>query len=328
MYQGKKKLLLSLSFVLIILVLTGGGVVPAQAQEKYPTKAIDIIVPVPAGGGSDLSARITADFLKKRWGVPINVINKPGGGSVIGTLDLYKARPDGYTVMFDSFTSQCVLEIAMKDLPFKVLDKTFIAVTTSAPMVFYVPSTSPMKSLKDVEAEAKRDPGNFTWSSLGGVSLNDFSVRQFFKAIGVDVSKTKPVSVSGGSEVLTLIAGGHIKFGVAGSAPGYSHVKAGTVRVVGVSGYRVPDYPDVPTAVEQGYPGVTLVNYNGFAGPPKLPASIVAQWDQALREAEKDQTSVTKLKGIGVEPYHLNSRETKEYVEKGREEAARLWGVK
>jgi tripartite-type tricarboxylate transporter receptor subunit TctC len=327
MYRWKKGLLLSLLLFWIPLMLTG-WVVRVESQDKYPDKAIDIVVPVPPGGGADLFSRVTADFLKKKWGVSVHVVNKPGGGTVIGAQEVYKAAPDGYTILSDAPLGDTMLEITIKDLPFKVLDRTFIASVVRTPYVFYVPSTSPSKSLKDVEADAKRDPSHFTWGLFGGAGPADFPSRQFFKAIGLDISKTKPVSIRGGAETLTLLAGGHIKLGVSSPASGLPHISAGTVRVVAVTGYRAPQFPEIPTAVEQGYPTVTAVSYYGFSGPPKLSPHIVAKWEEALQEMLKTQAFVSKLKTLDQDAFYINSHDLREFVKHGMEEAAKLWGLK
>jgi tripartite-type tricarboxylate transporter receptor subunit TctC len=322
-----RKCLLSVLFSFIALLLTG-LVAPVQSQDKYPSDAIEIIVPFVPGGSTDLIGRLIADNLKKKWGVRVDVVNKPGGNTVPANLEVQQAKPDGYTVFSDSQSSCSLLEVAMKDLPFKVLDRTFIAFTSASPHIFYVNAKSPIENLKDVEAEVKRNPGEFTWGSFGGVGAGDFLWRQFFKAIGVDVSKTKPVVTRGGSEIVSFVAGGHIKLGTASPTSGLPYVRAGTVKVVGVSGFRSPDFPDVPTAVEQGYPTVTAVFWTAVTGPPNVPSNIVHTWEEAIQDMLKDQEFISKLKTLGFKPFYLNSRDAREYVKKEIEEAKTLWGEK
>ncbi|RPJ07783.1 MAG: cupin domain-containing protein [Deltaproteobacteria bacterium] len=327
MHQKKMNCRLWILF-LVMVSLLAGGVDPAQAQEKYPSRAIEIIVPFVPGGSTDLVGRLIADNLKKKWGVPLNVVNKPGGNTVPANLEVHQSKPDGYTVFSDSQSSCSLLEAAVKDLPFKVLDRTFIALSTASPHIFYANAASPIKNLKDVEAEVKKNPGEFTWGSFGGVGAGDFLWRQFFKGIGVDVSKTKPVVTRGGAEIVSFVAGNHIKLGTASPTSGLSHVRAGTVKVVGVSGFRSPDFPDVPTAVEQGFPTVTAVFWTGITGPPKLPSHIVKKWEEAIQEMLKDPEFTSKLKNLGFVPFYKNSNSAQEYVAREMEEAARLWGFK
>jgi len=329
MNRVKEKFLFGLLFGLIIPMFIGWGwVANVQAQPKYPTKAIDIIVPFTPGGAVDLFARILAEDVKKKWGVPVNVINKPGGNTVPANLELYQAPPDGHILLADGHSGHGLFEVSMKDLPFKVLDRTYIAVLATGPQGYYVPSTSSMKNLKDVEAEVKKDPEHFTWGTLGGAGTGDFAVRQFFKAIGVDVSKTKPISCRGGSEMLSFTAGGHIKLGVAATGSALPHVRAGTVRVAGVTGSRALGFPEVPTAAEQGYPTVNATFYLGISGPPKLPPHVMAKWDEALREMIRDQGFISRLKNVSLAPYYLNSHEAREAAKAYIEEARSLWGLK
>ncbi len=328
MNQRKFTLLVEVLIIFILSIILTFSINHTQAQEKYPTRAIEIIVPFVPGGSTDLVARLIADNLKKRWGVPVNVINKPGGNTVPANLEVHQAKPDGYTVLSDSQSSCSLLEVAIRNLPFKVLDRTFIAFTAASPHIFYAKSASPIKNLKDVEAEVKKAPDQFTWGSFGGVGAGDFLWRQFFKAIGVDVVKTKPVVARGGAEIVSFVAGGHIKLGTASPASGLPHLRAGTVRVEGESGFRSPHFPDVPTAVEQGYPTVTAVFWNSISGPPNMPSYIIHKWEEAIQEMLKDQEFISKLKNLGLVPFYLNSREAKDYVAKEMEEASRLWGVK
>jgi tripartite-type tricarboxylate transporter receptor subunit TctC len=325
MCREKGKLLLSLLFALIMVI----AMVPQVcSQEKYPTKAIDLIVPFVPGGASDINARIVADFVKKKWGVPINVINKGGGASVPGNLEVYQAKPDGYTLLGDAQSSCSLLELAIKDLPFKIMDRTFIAMVSVSPTVFVTSPSHPWRTLKDLEAEVRKDPAGFTWGSLGA-GAGDYAARQFFKAIGIDVAKTKPVVCRGGAEVVSLTAGGHIKLGLTSAAASYSHAKAGTMRALGITGFRLPEsYPDLPTAEEQGYPTVNQVWWFGISGPPKLPSHIVSKWNEALQEMMKDPKYIARAKELLSVPFYRNSPDAREHVRKDMEEAGRLWGMR
>lgn len=198
--------------IMCILILWVGRV---QAQKKYPARAVNIIVPATAGGATDLLGRVISAYMSRRWEIPLNVINKPGGNYVPGTLELYNAAPDGYTCLVDAPASSSGLVVSVKNLPFKVTDRSFIASITLVPLMLAVPSVSPFRSLKDVEIEAKRDPEHFTWTSLGGSSTPDIVIRQFFRAIGVDVLRTKPIMSQGGSQAVILTAGGSVKLGSA-----------------------------------------------------------------------------------------------------------------
>jgi len=327
--MGKKKGSFSVSLLSVMVVLfLNVWVEQVQSQVKYPTRAIDIIVPFTAGGGADLYPRFIAENLKAKWGVPMNVINKPGGNTVPANLEVHQATPDGYTLLADGQASCSLLEIAVRDLPFKIMDRTFIAIIAVSPTVFYVPSTYPWKTLKDLEVEAKRDPEHFTWASLGSAGPGDYVVRQFFNSIGVDISKTKPIICRGSSEAAALTAGGHVKMAASSATSAYSTVKAGKTRAVGITGFRMSIYPGLPTAVEQGYSAITAVWWTGFSGPPKLPSHIIDKWNQALEELLKDPEFISKIDKIGGVPFYRNSLEAREYVRKEMEETKQFWGLK
>src|SRR4030042_314663 len=161
----------------ILLILSMGLASQGECQEKYPTRAIDIIVPFSPGGSTDLGARIVSIHLKNKWGFPVNVVNKPGGNTLPACVEVFQAKPDGYTFLADGLGSSSMLPLVVKDLPFKVMDRTFIAAMSHFPFVFAVAPDSPFKNLKDIEAEAKKDPGSFTWTSLGGAALHDYAFR-------------------------------------------------------------------------------------------------------------------------------------------------------
>jgi tripartite-type tricarboxylate transporter receptor subunit TctC len=323
---GAKWSLLTLTFLTFVLAIWVGQ---AEPQEKYPTRAIEIIVPFSPGGSTDLMARIIAPYMSKKWGVPVNVVNKPGGNTVPACLEVYNARPDGYTMLMDGTPSATLVVVAVKNLPFKIMDRTFISVIDTCPMLMMVSPNSPFKSLKDLEAEAKRDPEKLTWTSLGGAGNQDLMLRQFFKAIGVDVLKTKAVMSKGGTEPITLTAGGHVKIGSSTVATALPAIGGGMVRpIVVTSKTRMSQIPDVPTSEELGYPTVTSSNWHSISGPPNLPASIVNIWNKALEEVVKDPDVISKMNNIGALPLYYNARETREMVQKEIEEVKELWGLK
>ena len=145
----------------VMIVLFAGLADQAQGAEKYPARAIDIIVPFGQGGSTDLATRILADELKKMWGVPVNVVNKLGGNGVPGTMEALNAKPDGYTILADSVITSSWLPIVAQASSITIPERTYLALTVTTPFIFYVPASSPMKTMKDLEAEIKKDAGGF-----------------------------------------------------------------------------------------------------------------------------------------------------------------------
>jgi len=312
----------------LAILMTTGLVGQAQSQEKYPTRAITIVSPHTAGS-ADLAPRAMTPYLTKKWGVPVNVVNKPGGNSVPAQLEVYNSPPDGYTFFADGQAFSSLLPLVVKDLPFKVMDRTFIAGLAYGAGVIIVPSNSPYKSMQDVAEDVKKDPGGFTWAGQGGIGGSDYQTRRFLKAIGVDVLKTKPIVTSGGAAGAALVAGGHVKISFSSLTSAVPHLQANTVRALAVLWKeRDETLPNVPSIVEVGFPTVPATFWTGLSGPPKMATSVVEVWDKALREMTKDQEYIARLKNIGMRPMYLNGSEMKALIAKDTQEAAEIFGAK
>ena len=299
-----------------------------QCADKYPTRAVDFICPFGTGGSSDATNRVITDYLKNVWKVPVNMVSNPGGATVPASLEIYNAAPDGYTLLADT-SATSMLPIAVREVPFDVLERTFIATIFSFPQIFVVPANSPIKNMQDLADAAKKSPETFTWTSMGGTGSQDFTARQFFKAIGVDVSKTKPVVGKGGGDAATLTAGGHVVMGIVAPNTGAPLIKGGMMVPLSItSDKRIPMYPDVPTTAEVGYPTVNFGQWGGVSGPPKTSPEIIETWDKAVQDMIKDPQFVSKLDSMGVLITYRNGKDTKEFVIKETAEAKELWGVK
>ena len=313
---------------LLAMVVVLGGLASsdlARSAETYPSKPIDIIVPWGPGGATDTSARITADFLKKKWGVSLNVVNKPGGNTVPASLEVYNAQPDGYTVMGESAGGTSILALTVKNLPFKVMDRTFLGIMFVSPNLLVVNAKGPYKTLKDLADDIKKDPAGFVWSSLGGASTPDIAVRQLVNAIGVDFARTKPVTASSTSHQVVLVAGGHTKLSFSTVTTSLPLIKSGMVKGLGVTGQkRHSEVPDVPTFAELGFPTVAIVNWAGMTGPPNMPAHVIQAWEKAIQEMVKDPDVIAKLKNVGLEPLYYNSKDSIDRVTREIEEFSKL----
>jgi len=326
MDQQKKGSLAISVFITAFVLSNWMGI--AYSQDKYPIKAIDIIITVAPGSGIDLAGRLIGSYCNKKWHVPVNAINKPGGNNVPGCLDVYKASPDGYTLLCDSLQTSSAMFV-VRNLPFQIMDRSFFGAVAGAPLMLSVPSSSPYKSLDDLAEVIKRDPGNFRWASLGGASPPDYIAHQFFKAKGIDITKTKPVLTKGGAEATTLTAGGHVMLSGNTTAGTLVAFKGGMVRPLGVSGKsRHPDYPNVPTFEELGVPAIGVMQWYGISGPPKVSSHIGEIWNKVFQEMVKDQEIVKSMHNIGLIPFFLSANETKMVVLKDLEEMKKLYSQK
>lgn len=314
-------LLRALAIGVFLLPATAG-----LAQEKYPTKPIDIIVPFVAGASTDQSARVTAQVLEAKWGVPVRVINKPGGNTVPAVTEVMAAKTDGTTFLMDNAASSGMLDTVVKNLPFKVTDRTFVSTVAYTPMMFIVPADSPFKTLKDAADALKKDPESITWTSLGGVGGQDMVFRRFAAFNGVDIKRPRAIALKGGQEAINLTAGGHVAIGSGTFSSIAAPVSANKIRVIAVAGpERWPGLPDVPTTKDAGMAPVETIFWTGISGPPGLPANIVAAWNSALKELLTDKAVQQKMLNVGVLALYEDSAGMKKRVELEQKAAKELF---
>jgi tripartite-type tricarboxylate transporter receptor subunit TctC len=321
----------SICCVLLVtfLVINSGWFSLAQAQEKYPTKAIDIIVPFLPGGAQDLVTRIVANYLSKKWGVPINTVNKPGGNTIPACLEVMNASPDGYTLLGDGQPSSSTLKILERNLPFDIMNRSFISMLCNWPMMFMVHYDSPFKNMNDLAEDFKKSPESFTWASSGTSSPQEWGMRQFSKSVGVEFKRSRVILTKGGAEHLQLLLGGNIKLIIFTPIAASSPLENKLIRALGIaSKSRYPLLPDVPTMAEQGYPKVTVGFWCGISGPPKLPAHIVEKWNSALKDMVNDPQVVDKLKSMKSVPRYMNPAELRQYVAEEIKDAEAAWDLK
>lgn len=304
---------------LALVVIASMGETDASAQSKYPTRPVELIVPFAAGASTDACARVIAQVLETRWGVPVKVVNKPGGNTVPAVTEVMAARPDGTTLLVDNIASSAMLDTVVKNLPFKVSDRTFVAVMAHTPMMFIVHADSPIRTLKDAAEAMQKGTETFTWTSLGGVSAIDMVFRRFAQATGVDIQKTRAVALKGGSEAVTLTAGGHVQLGATTWSAIAAPHSAGKLRVLAVASTERWPNLDAPTTREAGFADIETSFWIGISGPPRLPADIVATWDAALKDVLADKGVQEKMLNAGIVTSYQNSRDMAARVERDRQ---------
>ena len=312
--------------LMFALSLSAAALSPATARDAYPNKPVELIVPFSAGAATDLGARVIAQALEGKWGVPVRVVNKPGGNTVPAVNDVREAKPDGYTILVDGPSQSTILDTAVPDLPFNVLDRTFIAIAATTPLVFFVAADSPYKSLSDVVADLKAQPEKFSWTSLGGATAPDLLFRQLAAAADVDVAKTRAIQLKGGNEAVTNVAGGHLKLGLGTISAAAPAQKGGKIRILAVASPTPwPALADVPTTAAAGYPGVEVLFWLGFSGPQKLPQATVTKWDTALRQVLADDTTRKSLLNVNLEPAFEDAAQTRARIQAERSIVQKLF---
>ena len=304
-------LLILIALVALAVALTG-----CSQKASYPAKAIDVIIPLPPGGGSDLGIRAVAKGLSAELGVPVNVINKPGGNQVPGTKSALDAPKDGYTLLSEGASAGSLM-VLQKNVPFKLEDRTFIAKVMEAPHAFFVSSKSPWKTLKDVAEAAKANPEQFTWAWMGGNTTTDLLVIKFLHESGVDVKKTKRVPVAGASKVAEAVAGNHIQFGAGGATAIWGLSKSGDIRVIAITGNkRLKGLEEVPTTSETGYSNISLNWWIGISGPKDMDKAAVQRLNEAAKKICEKPEFAKDLEAIGAYPAYLGPEATTEFAKK------------
>jgi len=233
----------------------------AEADE-YPNRVVQLIVPYPPGGGVDTEGRVIAQKLSEALAQRVIVVNKPGAGSVIGVRDAAKATPDGYTIL---------MLVTGASLPANTgydLQKDFepIGLIASIPIVIMANPSVPVKSMAEVLAFAKKQPGKLTVGTPPAPTLNYFGAEAFKAMAGADMTI---VTYKGTGPLTTDLLGGHVMLGFNTLPPAIGNIKAGKIKALAVAApQRLATIPDVPTTAESGLPGLDIVLYYGLVAPP------------------------------------------------------------
>jgi tripartite-type tricarboxylate transporter receptor subunit TctC len=259
-----------LRFVLAVVAMLAG--VGASAQD-YPSRPVKIVVPFAAGGPADVYARFLAQRLQDAMGQPFVVEDRPGGGSVVGTDVVAKSPADGYTLLLMSNT-HTVNESLMPQKPFQLMrDFTPVAPINYSDLVLVVNPSVPAKSLQELIAMAKAQPGKLNYASSGPGTPYHMAGELFKAMAGLDIVHV-PYKESSGAR--TGVLGGQVEMMFDAVTVMNEHVKAGKVRALATSGKaRSSVMPDVPTLAEAGVPGYEAVIWLGLIAPKNTPPAIV-----------------------------------------------------
>jgi tripartite-type tricarboxylate transporter receptor subunit TctC len=256
---------------------------PATAQD-YPTRQITMVVAFAAGGFADGVARVLAAKLGERLGQNIVIENRGGGGGNIGAAAVAKAQPDGHTLLVTT-TGLAINETITKEKGFALDDLKVVAIPAWAPETLSVHPTSPAKTLADLIAIAKTKPINFGSPGVGtsGHIANAYLFKELAKVEAVHVP------FQGGAPAVNAMSGGHID-ALAGAVPGYAgQLKSGLIRGIAVAAEkRLPDFPDIPTYAEAGFPELVAATWVGVFVPAKVSDAVADKLNKAINEVMKD----------------------------------------
>jgi tripartite-type tricarboxylate transporter receptor subunit TctC len=272
----------------------------APAQEAFPNKPVKILVPQTPGGASDALARIVAQKLAEKWGQPVVVENRAGAGGNVGMEVVANAPADGYTLLMSYVGTHAINGALYKKLPFDP-EKDFAPVATLAtlPFVAVTKADSPIKTIPDLVAAAKR--GQLTYGSAGNGSVNHLLGEMFNSAAGV---KLVHVPYRGAAPAMQDLMGGQIQV-VFTSLPSVSgHIKQGTLHPIAVtSAARAASFANIPTIAEAGFRDFDVNPWFGLFAPAKVPPQVIRKINADVNEVLKSRDVVEKFSAQGAEPY-------------------------
>jgi tripartite-type tricarboxylate transporter receptor subunit TctC len=280
-----------------ILALATCGLAQAQA---WPSKPVRIVVPVSVGGTTDLIARMLGEALTHATGQPVIVDNKAGASGAIGSAEVARATPDGYTLLIGTSSTHAIAPHVTK-LPYKVAeDFTPIAFLAESNNILLVSPTIPAKNLKELLALAREKPGylNFASSGIGSWAHLTFELL----ATQAGVSFTHVPYKGTGSSIVDLTSGTvHMALDAIPSA--LPHVKQGRARALAVTGaHRSSIAPDIPTIAEAGVPGVETLSWFGLYGPKGMSPEIARRINEQVNKVLQSKEMISKFQGLGIEP--------------------------
>jgi len=285
----------------ILAALAAG--VALSAAAAWPDKTVTIVVPFPPGGSTDTIARAMAQKMGEKLGQPFVVENRPGATGTIGATAVKRAAPDGYTLMVASLGPYVITPHLMKNPPYDATrDFDYISVPVQAPNVL-VASSSPVaqkaRTVADVIAALKAQPGKVSFASSGNGSSDHLSAELFWQQTGTSGAH---IPYKGGAPAINDLLGSQVDFSFQNINAVLQHIRAGKLHAIAVTGdKRSPVLPDVPTLAEAGVKGAEVYSWQGMAAPKGLPADVKARLGQAAVDAIRDPAVAKRFTEQGLE---------------------------
>ena len=283
----------------------GAGTACAQA---WPAKPVRIVVPFAPGGTADTLGRLVAQRLAESFKENFIIENRGGAGGVIGSELVAKAAPDGYTLLVSGVASHCIAPALSRNFPFDPLrDFTHIALFGGPPGVLVIHPSLPVRDLKEFIAYAKAEDGKLAYGSPGNGTQGHLIAEQLKQVAGIQMTH---VPYKGASLAVADLIAGHLKVTSTTLTTAATQIKAGRARALAVSSEkRVPDFPDVPTFGELGYPELAAAIWFSLSGPPGMPPEIVARLNSEVRRVLKLPEVRERLRPEGIEPGDLDPQQ-------------------
>jgi tripartite-type tricarboxylate transporter receptor subunit TctC len=284
---------------------------PGLAQD-FPTKPVRVVVSFTPGSATDIVGRIVTAKLAEYWGQPVVVENRSGAGGAIGSAAVAKAAPDGYTLLINS-SAHTVNPAIYATLPYDtVKDFTDIAALAIQPNVLVVGADSPFKSLADLLAYARANPGKLNFGHAGVGSGTHLNTEKLLAQAGVTATV---VPFKGTPEVVAAILSGSVDCYWAPISAGLSMIRSGKLRPLAMStAKRNPQLPDLPTTAEAGVKGAETALWFGLWGPPGMPRELVVKINADVRKAVADPGVREKLLNLGNDTLEMSPAEFTAFI--------------
>ena len=284
------------AFVLLLLCFTACS----SLAQPYPAKPIKLVIPWPAGGPTDIVARVFGERLAKVLGQPLVFDNRVGASGAIGAQFVAKAAPDGYTLMVQSMTNQAVLPVTVKNLGFDVLaDFEAITQITISPMVIVAHPSLPVSNMAELLQHARANPGALTIASFGQGSTSHLGIELLMKLAAI---KLNHIPYKGGAPAAADTTAGHTQLAMIGVPVTLAHIKQGRLRALAVTtAARAPQLPETPSVREtSGLEAYDLGISYGFVAPARTPAPIIQRLHASSLEVLRSPEFAQKMLELGL----------------------------
>lgn len=315
---------------ILIAILSFFAMMPAGAQEAYPSRPIRLLMPFGAGGTVDIMTRPLAVKLHEQLKRPVIVDNRPSAGGVLAAELAANATPDGYTLFLGSSSALFVAPAYYKKVNYHPInDFTPISLIAQQPLLIVANTSLPFRDVKGLIEYAKERPGKLNYGTVGLGSTNHFTAELLSHAAGI---KMVLIPYKSGAQGVAAAIGGEVELVFTQPNTGLPHVKAGRVNAIATTGIkRHPLYPDVGTLVEAGYKDLAITGYYTVVGPAKLPRRIVQRLNSEIRRAMERPDVGDVLRSQGTEPVTSTPEELATLMKQETarwQRAAKLTGIK
>jgi tripartite-type tricarboxylate transporter receptor subunit TctC len=286
----------------------------SASAQNYPNRPIRIIVPTPAGGPVDVMARVLANALPPVLGQNVFIENKPGAGNTIGSRAAASADPDGYTLMVSAASGLIMSPMIHKNAGYDASSFASIALVAETPQVLVVNAQTPFKTVADLVAYAKANPGKLNYSTGGVGTLPHLNAELFKSVSGTNIVH---VPYKGGGPALTAVVAGETQMTFDTVSTSLQLIQDGKLRALAIVGpKRAPELPDVPAMPEIGFPSVTSGAWTALMAPRDTPPAIIAKLNAATNTALQGDAMKVALSKLGAQPRGGRPEDLTEHIQR------------